>query len=108
MATIQTTAANHKQLISEGTVVLDFWAPWCAPCRSFEPIFEEASERYPSITFGKVNTDEEQELAASYRIRSIPTLVAIKDGTVVHRQVGALEAGALDVVLRGLLALPKN
>lgn len=104
MATIQTTAANHKQLISEGTVVLDFWAPWCAPCRSFEPIFEEASERYPELTFGKVNTDEEQQLAAAYRIRSIPTLVVLRNGEVVHRQVGTLEAGALDAVLRDALA----
>jgi len=100
MVTIQTTAANHKQLISEGTVVLDFWAPWCGPCISFAPVFEEASENNVGIAFGKVNVDEEPELAAQYGIRSIPTLVVLKDGRIVRREVGALSAGALEELLK--------
>ena len=83
-------------LDSELPVVVDIWATWCGPCRQFGPIFEEASEKYPDIVFGKVDTDDQQQMAMAAQITSIPTLMVFRDGIVVFRQSGALPLSALE------------
>lgn len=93
MATINVTGPEFEQLVlKDGIVFVDFWAAWCGPCRMFAPIFEASSEKYPEITFAKVDTDAEQELSGAAGITSIPTLMAFRDGVLVFRQPGALPA----------------
>jgi len=97
MATVTLTQENFEQTVSaDGIVLVDFWATWCGPCRQFGPIFEEASEKYPDIVFGKVDTDDQQQMAMAAQITSIPTLMVFRDGIVVFRQSGALPLSALE------------
>ncbi|GAA1886630.1 thioredoxin [Paeniglutamicibacter psychrophenolicus] len=97
MASMELTSKNFEAAISgQGTVLVDFWAAWCGPCRNFAPVFEAASEKYPDITFGKIDTEAEQQLAAAANITSIPTLMAFRDGILVFSQPGALPAEALE------------
>ena len=97
MATVTLTQENFEQTVSAGGIVLvDVWATWCGPCRQFGPIFEEASEKYPDIVFGKVDTDDQQQMAMAAQITSIPTLMVFRDGIVVFRQSGALPLSALE------------
>ena len=97
MATVTLTQDNFEQTVSgDGIVLVDFWATWCGPCRQFGPIFEEASEKYPDVVFGKIDTDDQQQLAMAAQITSIPTLMAFRDGVAVFRQSGALPLSALE------------
>lgn len=97
MASVELNSANFESTITEpGTVFVDFWAAWCGPCRNFAPVFEAASEKYPDITFGKIDTEAEQQLAAAANITSIPTLMAFRNGILVFSQPGALPAEALE------------
>ena len=100
MATIALTADNFKETInSKDIVIVDFWAEWCGPCRSFAPTFEAAAEKHPDIAFAKVNTEEEREMAAGFNIRSIPTLMVFRDQIIIYAEAGALPAAALDQLI---------
>ena len=100
MATIELTKDNFEQTISGNPIViLDFWAPWCGPCRGFAPVFEKASEAHPDVVFAKVNSDEQQELAGAFNIRSIPTLMVFREKVILFQQAGALPGSSLEQVL---------
>ena len=100
MAVVELTKENFEQVItSNPTVVVDYWAPWCGPCRGFAPVFEKVSEQHPDVVFAKVNTDEEQEIAAHFQIRSIPTLMVFRDTIIVFSQPGALPQGPFEQVV---------
>ena len=100
MATIELTKENFDETINGGkTVIIDFWAPWCGPCRGFAPVFEKASESHPDVVFAKINSDEQQELAGAFNIRSIPTLMVFREKVVLFQQAGALPGQALEQVL---------
>ena len=97
MAPVTRTPETFAQTVSaDGRVLVAFWAPGCGPCRQFGPIFEEASEKHPDIVFGKIDTDDQQQLAMAAQITSIPTLMAFRDGIAVFRQSGALPLSALE------------
>jgi thioredoxin len=100
MATVELTKDNFESTVNGNPIVIvDFWAPWCGPCRGFAPVFEKASESHPDVVFAKINSDEQQELAAAFNIRSIPTLMVFREKVVLFQQAGALPGQALEQVL---------
>ena len=101
MATMELTKENFREVIENNdTVIIDFWASWCGPCKAFAPIFEAASEKHPDVVFAKVNTEEQRELAAAYRIQSIPTIMLLRQQILLYSQPGMLSAAQLDDLLK--------
>jgi thioredoxin 1 len=106
MATLELNTDNFQQTINDNpNVIVDFWAPWCAPCRAFAPTFEAASEKQPGIVFAKVNTEEQQDIAAAFSIRSIPTLMVFRDQIIIYSEAGSLPASAFDQLIDQAMAL---
>jgi thioredoxin 1 len=106
MATIALTKDNFEDTVTKNDlVIVDFWASWCGPCRSFEPVFEEASEKYPDVVFGKVDSDQQQELAGAFNVRSIPFLMVFREQIILFAEAGALPPQALEAVIQQARAL---
>jgi len=101
MALVNLTEATLNETIeNNNTVIIDFWAPWCGPCKSFGPIYEKTAEQYPDIVFGKVNTEDEQAVAGQFQIRSIPTTVILKEGIMIFQQAGVMPEESLKDVIK--------
>jgi thioredoxin 1 len=106
MSTIELTMENFEDVVTGNDVVIvDFWASWCGPCRAFAPTFEAASERHPEVVFAKVNTEEQQELAGAFNIRSIPTLMVFREKVILYSEAGALPPPALEDVINQTLQM---
>ncbi|MGW2618311.1 thioredoxin [Streptomyces sp. NPDC001500] len=106
MPTVELTKDNFEETVTGSEIVLiDFWAAWCGPCRMFGPVYEKAAARHPDIVFGKVDTEAQPELAGAFGISSIPTLMAVRDRTVLYAQPGALPPQALEELIGGIRAV---
>lgn len=106
MAVVELDKQNFESVVTGSPmVIVDYWAPWCAPCRAFAPVYEKVAEKHADVVFAKVNTEDEQEIAAHFQIRSIPTLMVFRDSIIVFSQPGALPQGALEQVVEKAGAL---
>jgi len=106
MPTVQLTKENFEQTINDNdTVIVDFWAEWCGPCKTFAPTFEEAAEKHDEIVFGKVDTEDQPELAGFFNVRSIPTLMVFRENVVLYSEAGALPPDALDSLVTQVQAV---
>ena len=109
MATVDVTKENFEEIVTKNSlVILDFWAAWCGPCKAFAPAFEAASEKYPDVVFGKINTEEQQELAGHFQIRSIPNVMLFRNQIVLFSQPGAMPPAGIDSVIEQAKALDMN
>ena len=100
MAVVELTKENFEQVVTGNpTVIVDYWAPWCGPCRSFAPVFERVAEKHPDVVFAKVDTEAEPEIAGHFQIRSIPTLMVFRESVILFAQPGALPQGALEQIV---------
>lgn len=108
MATRNVGVRDFRQVTQSGIVLLDWWAEWCGPCRVFVPQYEAASARHPDVTFGRIDTDAEPELADSFRITALPTLMAFRDGVLVFNQEGVVPGTLLDRLVAEVKALDMN
>lgn len=100
MATVELNELNFEDIIIKNDIVIvDFWAPWCGPCQSFAPVYEQAAVKFPDVVFAKVNTEEQQALAAHFQIRSIPTLMVFREQIILYARPGALPPTALEQVV---------
>ena len=97
--TVEITRDNFEDQVKEGIVVVDWWATWCGPCRAFAPVFERVAAKHPDVVFGKVNTEEQRELAAEFQINAIPTLMIIRDGVMLFNRAGMVPQGALEDIV---------
>lgn len=106
MATLELTSENFQQTVNENaTIIVDFWASWCGPCRSFAPTYEAVSEKYPDIVFAKVDTEAQREIANAFNIRSIPTLMVFRDQIIIYAEAGALPPAAFEALIEQIMAL---
>lgn len=106
MATVELNQGNFEAVVTgNDMVIVDYWAPWCGPCKSFGPVFEQISEKYPNVVFAKVNTEVEQEIARDFNIRSIPTLMVFRENVIIYSEAGALPASGLEQLVEQALKL---